>query len=217
MPSRETLLSILRNRTAWAVFACHFGACGTFIGFFSLWAVPYFLAVYTTSRSGATFFTLAAFIGAAAGGPIVGTISDRLGSRRKPYIFLQLIVTVAWAMIPICMGHPPAWLAWVLMFVIGFVCGGSLLTFAVIRDQIPVERVGVASGFANTGGFLSAVLLPVLFGGIIDWLAPTTALGQVSSHVFIVAFLVPTLFSLIGLFGSLAIVEKQVMEVQIFS
>nr|WP_233896704.1 hypothetical protein [Heyndrickxia coagulans] len=50
------------------------------------------------------------------------------------------------------------------MFVIGYGNGASALTFAVVRHSFDVREVGSVSGFANTGGFLSAVLLPSLFG-----------------------------------------------------
>ncbi len=208
-PTKDTLVLIVRDQNSWATFACHFGACGTYIGFVSLWAVPYFHNVYRVSQSGATLFTLCAFVGAILGGPIVGALSDKMGSRKMPYIFLQGLATMAWSTVPAFHGAPPSWLAYVFMFVIGFVSGGSLLTFAVIRDQIPSDRAGVASGFANTGGFLSAVLLPVLFGGVMDWLAPHVSPGQLPTHVYAIAFIVPTLSSFIGLIGSLAIVETK--------
>ncbi len=214
---KDIMALILCERNTWATFVCHFGACGTYIGFVSLWAVPYFLSVYHVGQSGATLFTLSAFMGAILGGPIIGGLSDKMGSRRKPYIILQATATAAWAAIPACLGAPPPWLSLVLMFTVGFVSGGSLLTFAVIRDQIPPERVGAASGFANAGGFLSAVLLPVLYGGVMDWLAPASKIGQVPNQVFMVAFLVPTLFSLMGFIGSLLIVEKKQKEEVVFS
>ncbi len=207
-PTKEILSLMLRDRNSWATFACHFGICGTYIGFVSLWAVPYFLNVYHVSQTGSTVFTLAAFIGAVLGGPISGAVSDKMGSRRIPYIFMQAIATAAWATVPICLGAPPIWLAYILMFALGFAAGGCILSFAVIRDQVPDERAGVVSGFANTGGFLSAVLLPVLFGFVMDWLSPlSTHGGEVPSTVYIAAFVVPTVFSLVGLFGSFAIVE----------
>jgi MFS family permease len=210
MPTRKALALTIRDKVSWATFACHFGACGTYIGFVSLWAVPYFLNVYHVSQTGSTVFTLIAFIGGVLGGPIAGAVSDKMKSRRKPYIVLQAAATLAWATIPAWLGAPPVWISYLMMFIVGFVSGGCLLTFAVIRDQVPIERAGVVSGFANTGGFLSAVLLPVLFGGVLDWLSPSSLHGAgVPNHVYIAAFIVPTLFSLVGLLGSLAIPEQR--------
>lgn len=216
-PTREVLSLTVRDPISWAAFACHFGACGTYLGFVSLWAVPYFLNVYHMSQTGATVFTLIAFVGGVLGGPIAGSISDKMGSRRKPYIFLQAIATAAWVTVPICLGAPPIWLSYILMFIVGFVSGGCLLTFAVIRDQVPVERVGVASGFANTGGFLSAVLLPILFGSVLDWMSASAHGAGVQNHVYIAAFIVPSLFSLVGLFGSIAITEPRKKGEEAFS
>ena len=210
VPVWKTLSTVVRDRLAWATFGCHFGIVGTYIGFLSLWAIPYFMATYHVSRSGATYFTLTSGVGALIGGPVTAAISERLHRRRLPYIVLQAFTTLAWLAIVFWQGSPPFALAFLLMFVLGFGSGGSLLTFAAIRDATPKERSGVTSGFANTGGFLSAVLLPVLFGTVVDWFDPAAARGFVpTAHAYGMAFWVPALFSLVGLFGAVMIVEKR--------
>ena len=212
VPVWHTLHSVVRDRNAWATFTCHFGAVGNYVSFVSLWAVPYFISAYHTTASHATVFTLVAFIGGLTGGPIAGAISDRLGNRRSTYRVTQALMTLAWLVFPILNGHPPAFLGAVAMFFVGFGSGASLLTFAVIRETSPPSRAGVMSGFANTGGFLSAVLLPVLFGGIIDVISKSDG-GTLSSHAFAMAFLLPTLFSFLGFIGALFIREKSAQDV----
>ncbi|MCY0887489.1 MAG: MFS transporter [Alicyclobacillaceae bacterium] len=205
VPVGKTMRLVVRDRNAWATFFCHFATVGTYIGFVGLWAVPFFRATYDASRATATTFTLASFIGALIGGPFVGMLTDRLGSRRGTYIVVQVLVCLSWMMVPLFDGHPPRWVSYALMFLLGFGSGGSLLTFAVIRDQTPPARSGVTSGFANTGGFLSAVLLPILFGALFD-------LGKshgTASHAYVLAFLVPVAFSLCGVIGSSFIKERQ--------
>ncbi|MCL6548590.1 MAG: MFS transporter, partial [Alicyclobacillus sp.] len=81
----RVLADIVRDRHAWAAFACHFGLMGTYIGFMSMWAVPFLMASYGLTRSAATWFTLVSFVGAMAGGPVLGWASDRLHSRKWPY------------------------------------------------------------------------------------------------------------------------------------
>ena len=56
----------------------------------------------------------------------------------------------------------------ILFFIIGYGNGASALTFAIVRQSFDIKEVGVVSGFANTGGFLSAVLLPSIFGKVLD-------------------------------------------------
>jgi sugar phosphate permease len=201
IPVWRTLQLVVKDRVAWATFACHFGAMGTYIGFVSLWAIPLFMSTYGLGRAGAAQFTLWGFSGALLGGPVMGFLSDRFGQRRIPYIVIQLTSFLAWFSMVLFRAHPPQSLAYVLMFVVGFGCGGSLLTFATIRDLTPPRRAGVTSGFANTGGFLSAVLLPVLFGTVIDMVGK-------SQFGFTMALWVPTAFAFVGVVGSMLIPKQ---------
>lgn len=88
------------------------------------------------------------------------------------------------------------------MFVIGYGNGASALTFAVVRHSFDVREVGSVSGFANTGGFLSAVLLLSLFGKVLDHFNAADAAGY---HY---GFLIPAFFSLFGVLGTVMIWEK---------
>lgn len=213
-PVWRVLGEVVRDRHAWAAFGCHFGLMGTYIGFMSLWAVPYLMDTYQLPRSSATWFNLASFLGAMAGGPLVGRLSDRTGSRKWPYMALHGLAALAWLTLVLCSGHPPEPVAFAVMFVLGLGCGGSMLTFAVVRDHTPVSRSGATSGFANAGGFLSAVLLPVAFGWVLDAAAPSSAPGITGVHAagsgpaWGSAFWVPFVFSLAGLLGCSLIRER---------
>ncbi len=204
IPVGKALADVVRDRVAWSTFCCHFGAMGTYLSMVSLWIVPYFMNVYRLSRAEAAWFTLTAFVGALVAGPMMGWLSDFLHNRKRPYIVTQSLSTAAWLTVVLWGGQPPMWIAFVIMFVVGYGCGSTLLTFAVVRDRVAVERSGVTSGFANTGGFLSAVLLPVLFGAVIDAAGggAGASIGVVR-HAYCLAFILPTVFSAVGVFGTL--------------
>ncbi|GMA49626.1 MFS transporter [Alicyclobacillus contaminans] len=208
IPLSQTLNIVVRERISWATFLCHFGVMGSYLGFTGLWAVPVFMDMYHISRPTAAQFVLVGFIGAILGGPVVGYISDRFGERRRPYIVLQALATLAWLVVPLWGGHPPQWMSYLVLFVLGFGCGGSLLTFATIRDATPASRSGVTSGFANMGGFLSAVLLPVLFGAVLDAVNPTHVVPG-PARGYALAFLAPALFSACGVLGSCLLPKSQ--------
>lgn len=55
-----------------------------------------------------------------------------------------------------------------LFFIIGFGFGTSALTFAIIRQLFSYNDSEIVSGVANTGGFLSAILLQSIFGTILN-------------------------------------------------
>ncbi|MFK4998563.1 hypothetical protein ACI2OX_18305 [Bacillus sp. N9] len=81
---------------------------------------------------------------------------------------------------------------------------GKYVNFALIRQSYPLSESGLVSGFANTGGFLSAVLLPTIFGRVLDQFQ---ALGNLSAGYYY-GFIIPVIFSIIGLMGVLCIKEK---------
>jgi MFS family permease len=206
--SHEKVVPLLRRifstRQAWAAFLCHFGLVGTYVGFIGSWAVPYGMHVYEMSRSAASQLIMFGLFGALVGAPLTGWISSRLGTIKKPYVLAHIIVFISWAVFLLFDGKPPFYLLLVLFFIIGFGNGASSLTFAVVRKSFPMKEVGVVSGFANTGGFLSAVLLPYFFGKVIDHFQLES-----SNIAYYYGLFIPITFTMIGLIGGILIREKQ--------
>ncbi|USK30051.1 MFS transporter [Bacillus sp. CMF21] len=209
--NRESAWIILRRmfstRQAWATFLCHFGVVGTYVGFIGSWGVPYGIDVFGLSRSEASQLIMYGLFGAIIGGPLISWITIRLDSIKKIYTLIHLIVLFSWSGLFLAGVKPPFIMIVVLLFIIGFGNGASSLTFAVVRESFPMEQVGVVSGFANMGGFLSAVLLPSVFGNVLD-LYPQDSIN-VGYHY---GFIIPVLFSLMGLFGVMLIKEGKKEE-----
>ncbi|MEG0473072.1 MAG: MFS transporter, partial [Solibacillus sp.] len=206
---RERTVAILRrifsNRQAWALFCCHFGVVGGYVGFISSWAVPYGMNMYEMTRSEASQLIMIGLIGALIGAPLLGWISSWLGMIKKPYIIVQITVLIGWFTFLLCKGKPTLYLLILLFFIIGIGYGASALTFAAVRKSFPLKDSGIVSGFANTGGFLSAVLLPIIFGLILDYFQSTS--GNLLDGYYY-SFITPVLFSLIGLLGIMIYKEK---------
>jgi MFS family permease len=204
---REKTLVLLRRifstRQAWATFLCHFGVVGTYVGFIGAWAVPYGMHVYGLTRSGASQLIMIGLFGAIIGAPLTSWISSRLDSIKRPYIVVHMIVFLSWVGFLLFDGKPPYFLLVILFLIIGYGNGASALTFAVVRSSFDIREVGVISGFANTGGFLSAVLLPIIFGKVLDHFH--YAEPSVGYHY---GFIIPVIFSLIGLIGGLLIKDN---------
>lgn len=123
---------------------------------------------------------------------------------KKPYFAVHILVLVSWLTFFLFQGQPSISGILVLFFLIGFGYGASALTFAAVRQSFPLTESGIVSGFANTGGFLSAVLLPIFLGAILDHV-------QVSSmdlqYGYYYGFLIPVIFSVIGVVGILLFKE----------
>ncbi len=210
---REKTLVLLRrifsSRQAWALFMCHFGIVGTYVGFISSWGVPYGMNVYGMSRIDASQLIMLGLIGALIGAPLAGWISSKLEMIKRPYILVHLLLFISWSIFLLSSGKPPYFLLVLLFFISGLLYGANALTFASVRQSFPIKESGIVSGFANTGGFLSAVLLPSIFGKVLDHFQLVT--GNVGNGYYY-GFMTPVTFSLIGLIGVLILKEKREVE-----
>ncbi|QOR68079.1 MFS transporter [Cytobacillus suaedae] len=198
------LKRIFSNRQAWALFMCHFGIVGTYVGFISSWGVPYGMTVYGMTRSDASLLIMLGLIGALIGAPLAGWISSRLEMIKRPYIVVHLLLLFSWSIFLFFFGNPPFVLLITLFFIIGVSYGANALTFAAVRQSFPIKESGIVSGFANTGGFLSAVLLPSFFGKVLDFFEVSGNLNAGYHY----GFIIPVIFSIVGLIGVLLIKDK---------
>lgn len=209
-PQRENTWALLRrivsNRQAWALFLCHFGLVGTYVGFIGSWAVPYGMTMYGMTRSEASQLILLGLVGALIGAPLASWIASKLGTIKRPYIVVHIIILVSWFAFLFFKGNPPAIMLTTLFFVVGLAYGANALTFAAVRQSFPVAESGLASGFANTGGFLSAVLLPSIFGRVLDYFQ--AAPGNIEDGYYY-GFIIPVVFSMLGLIGVILVKEEQ--------
>jgi len=138
------------------------------------------------------------FTGALIGAPVIGWISSRLEEIKRPYIFFYLVNLCCWSTFLFFDGRPPMVILVFLFLIIGFCFGANSLTFAAVRQSFSVKEAGFVTGFANTGGFLSAVLLPGIFGAILDHIQLTAGNGSTGYYY---GLFTPVLFCIIGLFG----------------
>jgi sugar phosphate permease len=199
------LRRLVSNRQAWALFLCHFGIVGAYVGFIGSWAVPYGMNMYGMTRSDASQLIMIGLVGALIGAPLSSWISSRLETIKRPYVVIHMIILLCWATFLLFNGNPPLLMLILLFFIIGFGYGASALTFAVVRQTFPIKESGIVSGFANTGGFLSAVLLPSIFGMVLDHVQITSGTIGVGYYY---GFITPVIFSIIGLIGVISIKEN---------
>jgi MFS family permease len=210
---REKTMSILRrvfsSRQAWSTFLCHFGVVGTYVGFIGSWAVPYGMHVYEMTRSEVSQLIMIGLVGAIVGSLVTSWISKRFNVVKRPYLIVYLMVVFSWLLLLLFNGKPPFFVLVILFLIIGYGNGASSLTFVVVRQSFPIKEVGVISGFANTGGFVSAILLPIIFGKVLDHFhsSPT-----ITGYHY--GFVIPVVFALLGLMGVLLIKEEQLATSQ---
>ncbi|CAM5216240.1 Sugar phosphate permease OS=Ureibacillus acetophenoni OX=614649 GN=SAMN05877842_106130 PE=4 SV=1 [Ureibacillus acetophenoni] len=208
---RESVWKILRRliatRQAWATFLCHFGLVGGYIGFIGSWGVPYAMQMFDMTRAEASQLIMYGLMGAMIGGVFISSITSRMKSIKKVYSIVHLTVVLSWVGMFLSGVNPSFWLVLFLFIAIGFGNGASSLTFAIVRESFSVKEVGVVTGFANMGGFTSAVLLPIIFGSVLD-LFPQSAINL----GFHYGFIIPIVFSLMGFIGALLVKERKVEQ-----
>jgi MFS family permease len=159
---------------------------------------------YGLTRSDASQLIMIGLFGAILGAPLTSWISNRMESIRRPYIVVHIVVIISWVVFLLYHGKPPYYLLFILFFLIGYGNGASTLTFAVVRKSFSMREVGVVSGFANTGGFISAILLPIFFGHILDQFRDS---GSEVGYQY--GFIIPVIFTIMGLIGGLLIKEQR--------
>ncbi|MDQ0256316.1 sugar phosphate permease [Evansella vedderi] len=205
----KLLKRIFSNRQAWALFLCHFGIVGTYVGFISSWGVPYGMTLYGMTRTEASQLIMLGLIGALIGAPLASSIASRLETIKRPYIVVHIILLLSWSVFLFFHGNPPFFMLIMLFFIIGLSYGANALTFAAVRQSFPIKDSGIVSGFANTGGFLSAVLLPSIFGKVLDHFQAVS--GSISAGYYY-GFITPVVFSIIGLVGVILYKEKRHLQ-----
>ncbi len=163
--------------------------------------------LYGMTRLDASQLIMISLIGALIGAPLIGWVSSRLEKIKIPYVVFHIIILICWSAFLLFKGQPPYVLLIILFFIIGFGFGSNSLTFSAVRLSFPHKESGLVSGFANTGGFLSAVLLPSIFGKVLDLFQGAS--GNIVDGYFY-GFITPVLFSIVGLVGVLLLKESWV-------
>ena len=140
-----------------------YGILGTII----VPALPFFEGALHTTETGVTWLITAYLLGAAAATAVLGRLGDMFGKRRM--LMITLVVLVIGTLIS-AVSDTIGWQ--IVGRVVQGVAGGLLpLSFGIIRDEFPKERVAGAIG--ALGSMISlgvfGVILPGLLIPHLDW------------------------------------------------
>jgi EmrB/QacA subfamily drug resistance transporter len=154
-------------------------------------ALPAFREDFHTTNAWATWVLTAFLLVSAVTTPILGKLGDQHGKERLLVVSLTLFFIG-------CVGAAAAWNIWSLIAFRGVQgLGGAVfpLSFAIIRDEFPRERVGIAIGLISAVFGVGGGLGIVLAGLIVDnlswrWLFVVGAI-PVAISILLVARFVP--------------------------
>lgn len=117
----NNIMQVARGPHLWLALAVSFSAYGPLMAMAGIWGVPFLMQVYGLGRSVAATYVLMISAGIMFGSLAIGYVSDRIRSRKKPYLLFILGYVLVW--VPLTYwngGAPPVKALFVLYFLLGF-------------------------------------------------------------------------------------------------
>jgi len=203
-PLLKGLIQCLKNWKTWPSFVVFTGFFGSFVTLTGTWGQSYLVEVYVMDPSVATNYLMAAVLGMALGGIVVGKLSDGMKRRKAPMLIFGSIYLLCWTMIVFWRGgQPPLSMLYPLLFILGFSCPIYVLGWACSKEVNHPAIAGISTSIVNIGGFLGGAILPPLLGRVFD-----TYGGQLAPvPLFQRAFLYCWIFAVVSFLFIFAIKE----------
>ena len=164
----KQLLLISKNPQIWVN-----GLIATFLyiptsAFAELWGIPYLQTVKHLTNPEASKVISMIFAGWAIGGPIIGTLSDKLRSRRLPVLVGTGAASLLLAFTLYNLPQLSIKTISMLFFIFGVFSSAQVLTFAISRELSPATASGTAVALNNMCVMLGGAMLQPLIGLLLD-------------------------------------------------
>jgi len=206
---------VLRYRNTWLLFFAPQGVTGMILSFAGLWGVPYLVSVYGFTPQQAAFYCSALLVAWAAGGPLLGALSDRAQQRKPLYVLGSAAALLLWAIALLAPQPLAPSVLLALLVAAGFSSGCMVIGFAFAKESVPAHLAGTASGVVNMGSMAGAMLQQPMIGWILDLHWTGELAGGVRLYgpeAYRAAFLLPLGWLAAGLAVALATRETQARE-----
>ncbi|WP_062430893.1 MFS transporter [Herbidospora daliensis] len=147
----------------------HAATQSSMAAFLLLWGYPFLIQDQRLSPNAAGALLTTVTVVSLACNPLFGWVAGRRPHRRS-WLILGIVGTTAvvWTAVLLWPGPAPWWLIVLLMVVLATNGPGSVIGLDFARTFNPAERIGVATGIVNGGGFLATVSLLGLIGVGLD-------------------------------------------------
>nr|WP_062340451.1 MFS transporter [Herbidospora sakaeratensis] len=147
----------------------HAATQSSMAAFLLLWGYPFLLQDQRMSPNAAGALLTTVTVVSLACNPVFGWVAGRWPHRRS-WMVLGIVgaTAVVWTAVLLWPGPSPVWLIVLLMVVLATNGPGSVIGLDFARTFNPAERIGVATGIVNGGGFLATVSLLGLIGVGLD-------------------------------------------------
>jgi len=141
---------LFKKRAYWIISLASFTSYGIYAAFQTLWAGPYLTEVMGLSVMNAGHIILLMNVGAIAGGPVWGWLSDRVLHTRKWVIsggmatFILILLILA-----MLSSRTTFFILIMLFFSFGFFRSSGALLYVHIKETMPLEMAGTAMTAIN--------------------------------------------------------------------
>lgn len=159
----HTLKKVVRTPQVWWIALTGFCCWAPVAAFGALWGVSYLMKVYHFTNETAGWWVAPLWLGVGLGSPLIGLLSDQMGSRKIPFYLCFGAGVLGGAIVVSASYLSIAWTASGL-FLIGLAGALQSLTFGVAKDVIPSEMFATASGFINMVAVLGGAFIQIVFG-----------------------------------------------------
>ncbi len=164
----KQLLAISKNPQIWlnGLIACFLYIPTS--AFAELWGIPYLETVKHLSSAQASKVISMIFVGWAIGGPMIGAISDKFRSRRRPICIGMLCAAIILSGTLFYLPSLSPKTISFCFFAFGLFSSCQVLTFAISRELSPVTASGTAVALNNMCVMLGGAALQPLIGLLLD-------------------------------------------------
>ena len=139
------LTPLFKNRVYWIISFASFTSYGIYAAFQTLWAGPYLTEVMGLSVMNAGHVILSMNVGAIAGGPIWGWLSDRLLHTRKWIVSGGMVILILILLILAMLSSRTTLAVLMMLFLsFGFFRSSGGLMYVHIKETMPLEMAGTA-------------------------------------------------------------------------
>jgi sugar phosphate permease len=161
---------IFANPSFWAIAGLNFFTTGSFSAILGLWGGPFLMDVFAMSPAGAGKFLSILSIGYITGNPLVGLLSDRMGTSRKKMTIagLALYLLPLTLLCTVVRGPATSFLLYPVYFAIGFFAATNILPWTHLKELFPRRIIGTALTCSNFFAISGAAVLQYLMGVIIE-------------------------------------------------
>jgi sugar phosphate permease len=172
------LTMLFKKRVYWIISLTSFVGYGIYAAFQTLWAGPYLTEVMGLSVMNAGHVILLMNVGAIAGGPIWGWLSDRVLHTRKWVVSGGMVVFILILLI-LAMLSPKTTLVILMMlfFSFGFFRSSGALLYVHIKETMPLEMAGTAMTGINFFTMIGPAVFLQGLGVLMQTLYPQSSRG----------------------------------------